>query len=175
MALAEQSRGGFGGDKELVLPPRFRLLARLALGRNHAVHAEILDDLTIVVVAVSDHTCGQGEPRGLGVAKWRRNLLDHVLLADGVDCAMRFGELSLQKRDHFLFCFHVFRTIFLGTCLMLLSKNRRSIRLQSITNMLELLAQGSYRIGSLKVPGNIGSGRRKLILVLRNCFSSSHD
>ena len=71
-----------------------RLLTRLALRRNHTVHTEILDDLTVVIVAVPDHTHRESQTRGFRIAKWRGDLLEQVLLSDGVNCGVRLGELG---------------------------------------------------------------------------------
>src|SRR5581483_5223860 len=100
-------------------PPRIQfraesncLLPRLALRRHDAVHTKVFNDLSVVIVAMSYHLHSKIQPRYFAIASKRaRNFFGSILRRDGVDCAMRFRERTLQVVDHFLLGLDVLRPV----------------------------------------------------------------
>src|SRR5581483_10516398 len=91
------------------------LLPRLALGRHDSVHAEIFNDLPVMIVAVADHLHREIQTRHFPVAaEWTRHLFGRILSSNGIDGAVRFGEGAFQIVDYLLLGLDVLWSILAG-------------------------------------------------------------
>src|SRR6185312_264371 len=150
------------------------LLPGLALGRHHAVHAEVLDNLSIMVVAVPDHSDGELQTGKFTAAAGRSHLFSRILRGYGVDRAVRLGECRLEVVDHFLLGLDVLRTVLVIAAWRLLPHDDRAVRLKGIADMLELLSHSADRLRSFEISCDVGSGRRKIKFVLGHGLGRSH-
>ena len=128
-----------------------------------------------MVVAVPYHADGEGESRNLVISKWALDFLNYILLIQRFDGAVRFGERGLQIVSDIRLRLYILRTILIGGLCAFFAEDARGERFKSIAYMFELLSRGPDRIGSFEVAGNIGSGRREVILIFRNDLRRAHD